>query len=188
MDALKHKYGPLPGYAWGGIAVVAIVLLAKLHGGSSSSSTTNPGGAALVPNASGLDGGGGGGGGGDPTGGLGTIIEAPISTVDPGDGSTGGSTGSVVQVTAAAAPVPTSDGAFTPAPAPAPGQSVDSLSEQGVQITPGTIVTAPNPGAGTGDTSSGIAGLGGAAGGQFVPIAPADAPLAHATNGRMIAS
>lgn len=65
---------------------------------------------------------------------------------------------------------------FNPAPAPAPGESVDSLSAGGVQITPGTVVTAPNPGAGTFDISSGIAGLGGAAGGTYVP------PSGYATN------
>jgi hypothetical protein len=58
---------------------------------------------------------------------------------------------------------------FNPAPAPAPGESVATLSAGGVQITPGTLVTAPNPGAGTFDISSGIAGLGGAAGGVYVP-------------------
>lgn len=80
MDALKHKYGPLPGYAWGGIAVVAIVLLAKLKGGSSAAAAqpgVNP--LTLVPNGSGLDGGGGGGGGstGDPFAG-GTLIGTTI--------------------------------------------------------------------------------------------------------------
>jgi LysM repeat protein len=42
--ALTKKYGPLPGYAWAGIAAVAVWLavpfLKKLTGGSSSSTTT----------------------------------------------------------------------------------------------------------------------------------------------------
>lgn len=64
----------------------------------------------------------------------------------------------------------TNGAGFAPQPnGTVPGQSVDSLSKQGVQITPNTPVTAPNPGAGKGNVSSGIAGLGGGAGGVYVP-------------------
>lgn len=82
---------------------------------------------------------------------------------------------------AGATPKNTNGAKFAPQPnGTVPGQSAVSLGNQGVQITPQTKVTAPNPGAGKGLVGSGIAGLGGAAGGAYVPPGAKATTLAKA--------
>lgn len=167
-----EKKGPLPVWAWAAIAAVMLYLIYR-HFRSSSTSTSNttPTGAATDTGSLAPSGLGSGG------------SISPFMTVPPMPMTIGSDPGSTIfyypppDSSSASNPPPpnivtdtsTPVQSFSPAPIPAPGQSAASLAKAGVQITPGTVVTDINPGAGSGTAGSGIAGFGGGAGGTYVP-------------------
>lgn len=162
-EALTHKYGPLPGYAWAGIGAAAIVLVASRRSSSSAGTgpsflTTPPAGAIAGGDFAGA---GGGAGGVDP--GVDGGSDG-VPSVTPGDGSTaGGSAGGDAAGTttlAATYAMPTAADYFAANPLPQGTSTADALGALGqFDPTDYTFGAAPGVDYSTPDTAAGWAAI-----------------------------